>query len=69
MCNLAAERSGPKPELEIPKSQSKMYPVAPACLIRFVKRISISFLNVIGLNVRVRTTGPVIAKLDDQGNG
>jgi len=24
----------------IPRSQSKMYPVAPACLILFVKRIS-----------------------------
>ena len=53
----------------IPKSQSKMYPVAPACLIRSVKRISVSFLNVIGLNVRVRTNGPVIAKIDDQVDG
>ena len=51
----------------IPKSQSKMYPVAPTCLIRFIKRISVSFLNVIDLNVRVRTNGPVIAKIDDRG--
>jgi len=32
----------------IPRSQSKMYPVAPACLILFVKRIS-DILNVIDL--------------------
>jgi hypothetical protein len=51
----------------IPKSQSKMYPVAPACLIRVVKRISVSF--VIGLNVRARTNGSVIAKIDDRSNG
>jgi hypothetical protein len=53
----------------IPKSHSKMYPIAPACLIRFIKRISVSFLNVIGLNVRVCTNGPLIAKIDDQGDG
>jgi hypothetical protein len=53
----------------IPKSQSKMYPVAPDCLIRFIKRISVSFLNVIGLNVRVCTNGPVIAKIDGRGDG
>ena len=52
----------------IPKSQSRMYPVAPACLIRFVKRIWVSFL-VIGLNVRVRRNGSVIAKIDDRDDG
>jgi hypothetical protein len=31
----------------IPSSQSKMYPVAAACLILFVKRISSIFRNVI----------------------
>jgi hypothetical protein len=32
----------------IPRSQSKMYPVAPACLILFVNRISDNpFLNVV----------------------
>src|SRR6187549_2500854 len=51
----------------IPKSQSKMYPVAPACLIRFIKRMSVSFVNVIDLNVPVDTNGPVIAKIDDRG--
>ena len=36
----------------IPRSQSKMYPVAPACLILFVKRIS-DILNVIDLELFV----------------
>jgi len=44
-----------------------MYPVAPACLIRFIKRMSVSFVNVIDLNVPVDTNGPVIAKIDDRG--
>ena len=34
----------------IPRSQSKMYPAAPACLILFVKRIS-DILNVIDLEL------------------
>jgi hypothetical protein len=36
----------------IPRSQSKMYPVAPACLILFVKCIS-DILNVIDLELFV----------------
>ena len=36
----------------IPRSQSKMYPVAPACLILFVKRIS-DILKVIDLELFV----------------
>ena len=36
----------------IPRSQSKMYPVAPVCLILFVKRIS-DILNVIDLELFV----------------
>jgi len=46
-----------------------MYPVAPTCLIRFIKRMSVSFVNVIDLNVPVDTNGPVLAKIDDGGDG
>jgi hypothetical protein len=52
MCNLGAERLEAKIGIGIPRSQSKMYPVAPACLILFVKR-TLDILNVIDLELFV----------------